>query len=117
MAQSLSQKSVLSGQQFSRINRRVSTNGISVEVDVGAAAIFVGPDSDFACYGVYYFDPSSDFKTIQVFGVARSIGGGWCCLRRRRWRRRRREPDIPAERRSADRLSFRKLAGIGTGPR
>lgn len=66
MGQSLAQKSVLNGQQFSRVHRRVSTNGVSVEVDVGASAIFVGPDSDFACYGVYYFDPSTDYKVIQL---------------------------------------------------
>jgi hypothetical protein len=57
----LTSNSVLQGQQFSRCKERLSTNGFAVEVDVAAAAIYVGPDSDYFEYGVYYYDPSNNY--------------------------------------------------------
>lgn len=55
-------QSVLAGQGLFRTKRPVVSSGDGVIFDTSVKSIFIGPDSDFSEYGVYYFDPADQFS-------------------------------------------------------
>lgn len=50
-------ESVIQGQAFYRIKKLANNSGDIFPVNISAKAIVVGPESDFAEYTIYYFDP------------------------------------------------------------
>lgn len=50
-------EAILKGQSFYRLRQTLVSPGDIFPIDIGAAAIAVGPESDISAYDVYYFDP------------------------------------------------------------
>lgn len=65
-------RAVLAGQNYYRIKREIQSPGDVFEIDVSAAAMYIGPDSDIAEARVTYYDPQAP-NELQTFDVG--LGG------------------------------------------